>query len=80
MSTATITSKGQITIPVAVRDSLRVGAGDKLEFIQLENGRFEVVAATLPVNCIKGMIKKPLAPVTIEEMNEAIALSGADFK
>lgn len=80
MTTATITSKGQVTIPVSVRASLGVGTGDKLEFIRLENGHFELVAATLPVTAIKGMIKKPSKAVTIEEMNEAIALSGADAR
>lgn len=80
MTTATITSKGQVTIPVSVRTSLGVGIGDKLEFIKLENGHFELVASTLPVTAIKGMIKKPSKTVTIEEMNEAIALSGADAR
>ena len=80
MATAIITTKGRVTIPVSVRASLGVGAGDKLEFIQLENGHFELVAATLPVTAIKGMIKKPSKPVTIEEVNEAIAQSGADAR
>ena len=80
MTTATITSKGRVTIPVSVRASLGVGKGDKLEFIQLENGNFEVVAVTLPVTAVKGTIKKPSKPVTIEEINEAIAMSGAGAK
>jgi|SRR5579863_5780865 len=41
--TAKITSKGQITIPVEVRRSLRVKAGDKLRFEQ-RNGSFQIVA------------------------------------
>lgn len=80
MTTAIITSKGRVTIPVSVRASLGVGTGDKLEFIQLENGNFELVAVTLPVTAVKGMIKKASNIVTIEEINDAIALSGADAK
>ena len=80
MTTAIITSKGRVTIPVSVRASLGVGTGDKLEFIQLEIGNFELEAVTLPVTAVKGMIKKASNIVTIEEINDAIALSGADAK
>lgn len=37
MALATITSKGQITIPKAVRERLKVGTGDKIEFILINN-------------------------------------------
>ena len=43
MSAATITSKGQITIPADVRKALRVEAGDRVEFVEVESGRFELV-------------------------------------
>jgi hypothetical protein len=46
----------------------------------VEQGRFELLAATLPVSALKGMIKKPSKPVTLEEMNEAIASNGAKAK
>lgn len=77
MSTATLTSKGQITIPAAVRASLGVDAGDRVEFVEMANGRFELVAATRPVTALKGMVRKPPEPVTIEEMNNTIATQGA---
>ncbi len=77
MATSTITSKGQITIPATVRAALGISTGDRVEFVQVESGRFELLAATLPVSALKGMVKKPSKPVTIEEMNEAIASNGA---
>ena len=80
MSTATITSKGQITIPAIVRNTLGVEAGDRVEFIQVEPGRFEVVAATESVTALKGLVRKPASPVTIAAMNEAIATRGAKAK
>ncbi len=77
MSTATLTTKGQITIPVDVRRALNVEAGDRVEFVQMEPGRFEVVAATRSVRELKGRFGKPQRTVTIEEMNAAIAAQGA---
>lgn len=77
MSTATVTSKGQITIPAAVRAALGVEAGDRVEFVQVEPGHFELVAATQSVTALKGLVRKPVTPVTIETMNEAITAQGA---
>lgn len=77
MSTATLTSKGQITIPAVVRDALGVEAGDRVEFVQVEPGHFELVAATQSVTALKGLVRKPASPITIEAMNKAIATQGA---
>ena len=73
MSTATLTSKGQITIPADVRRVLNVQAGDRVEFVQVEAGRFELVAATRSVRELKGMFGKATRTVSIEEMNRTIA-------
>lgn len=45
MATATLTSKGQITIPIAVRDALGVKTGDRVEFVEVAPGRDEMMAA-----------------------------------
>lgn len=55
MSTATVASKGQITIPIAVREALCVAAGDRVEFIDVAPGRFGFIAATQPVTALKGL-------------------------
>lgn len=73
MSTATVTTKGQITIPVEVRRALSVEAGDRVEFVEIEPGRFEVMAATRSVRELKGRFGTPKRGVSIEEMNAAIA-------
>jgi AbrB family looped-hinge helix DNA binding protein len=80
MATATMTTKGQITVPAAVRSALGVEAGDRVEFIQIEPGRFELVAATGSVTILKGMLRKPAKPVSVEEMNRAISAQGAKAK
>ena len=76
MPTATMTSKGQITIPAIVRAALGVEAGDRVEFVQVEPGHFELVAAMQSVTALKGLVRKPASPVTIAAMNEAIATQG----
>ena len=58
MSTATLTSKGQITIPIEVRNDLKVGAGDRVKFIQTAPGRYEFVAVTHSIKELKGMFGK----------------------
>jgi AbrB family looped-hinge helix DNA binding protein len=80
MPIATLTSKGQVTIPAVVRAALGVEAGDRVEFIQVEHGRFELVASTQSVTALKGLIHKPASPVTIAAMNQAIATHGAKAK
>ena len=73
MSTATLTSKGQITIPADVRRILNVQTGDRVEFVQVEPGRFELVAATQSVRDLKGLFGTATRTVTIDEMNRMIA-------
>ena len=77
MSTATLTSKGQITIPVDVRSDLKLGAGDRVEFVLIAPGRYEFVAATSDVTALKGMFGPPKKTVSIDSMNAAIAKGGA---
>lgn len=80
MSTATLTSKGQITIPVAVREALGISAGDRVEFVEIAPGHYEFIAASTSVSALKGMFRKPDKPVTIEQMNAAIAKRGASAR
>lgn len=80
MATATLTSKGQITIPARVRDALGVNAGDRVEFIEVAPGRYEFIAATRPVTALKGMFGKSDKTVSIEEMNAVIERRGASAR
>ena len=80
MTTATVTSKGQITIPVSVRNDLKVAAGDRVEFVQIAPGRYEFVAVTHSISELKGMFGKPAKTVSVEDMNKAIAQRGASSR
>lgn len=70
---AVLTSKGQVTIPKAVRTRLGVDTGDRIEFIDGGDGTFIVRAATQDVRALKGIIARPRKAVTVEEMRAAIA-------
>ncbi len=72
MTRATLTSKGQITIPKEVRERLGVEAGDRLEFVEQERGVYKVVAATRDVRHLKGLVPKPRQPVPVEQMKAAV--------
>lgn len=77
MTSATVTSKGQITIPAQVREALQVSAGDRVEFVEVMPGRYEFIAATRSVTELKGMFGRSKKAVSIDEMNAAIAARGA---
>jgi antitoxin PrlF len=81
MAAATLTSKGQITIPVQVRTALGVDAGDRIEFVEIEKGQFAIVPANRSVRELKGMLRvKRKRPVSIEEMNRAIARRASESR
>jgi antitoxin PrlF len=74
LATATMTSKGQITVPKPVRAALGIDSGDRIEFVEVAKGQFAIVAATRSVQELKGLFRgKRGKPVSVEEMNSAIA-------
>lgn len=81
MSIATITSKGQITIPVEIRQALGLDSGDRISFEELEPGKYSFAPVQgLPVTAIKGMFGPAKKSVSIEEMNAVIVRRGASAK
>lgn len=72
----TMTSKGQITVPKLIREQLHLRPGDKLDFLLDEDGGLRVEPVTASVTELKGMLPKPKRPVTLAEMEEAIASAG----
>ena len=69
---ATLTSKGQVTVPKAIRDKLQLRPGDKIDFILEENGDLRVAAATASVTQLKGMVPRPSSPARLADMDKAI--------
>ena len=77
MATATLTSKGQITIPQDVRRRLSVDAGDRIEFVELPDGDFVIRAAVQDARSLKGLLRKPGKPVSVEDMRAVVRARGA---
>jgi AbrB family looped-hinge helix DNA binding protein len=77
MPSATLTSKGQVTVPRSIREVLKVEAGDRLDFVLEEEGRVVVRAGVADANDLKGLLHRPgRRAVSIAEMNAAIARQG----
>lgn len=72
MAKATVTSKGQITVPKPIRDYLGIDAGDRLSFEIREGGEVVVEAETADVRELRGMLKAPAKRVSLEDMDAAI--------
>lgn len=70
---ATLTSKGRITLPKPLRDCLHLNTGDRVEFLLGEDGRVELVPVSAPVTRLKGMLPRLAKPVSIDDMDAAIA-------
>ncbi len=73
MAVATMTKKGQVTIPKSIRDALGLHSGDKLEFILDESGRVLCTPVTRRVDDVFGRLHRPgRKVVSVEEMNEQV--------
>jgi len=69
---ATITYKGQITLPKAVREQLGVRPGDRVAFREIEGGVIVVEADTVDLMELRNSVRTRRRGVTVEQMNQAI--------
>ncbi len=70
-----LTSKGQMTVPKAIREHLHLKPGDRVRFFMHPDGTV-VLLPKLPITALKGILKSS-KHATISEMNEAIAAGAA---
>ena len=77
MAAMTVTSKGQVTIPLEIRKLLGIQPGDRVVFYRSEDGRVVVKPENVDIRRLRGLLKHPGAPVTLEEMDAAIARGAA---
>lgn len=71
--TVTVTSKGQVTLPVEARRRLGIRAGTRLQFIVRDDDRLEVVRVGGAVRDLKGLLPRPKRALSLDEMDTAIA-------
>ena len=69
----TISSKGQVTIPVEIRNMLQLNTGDRIDFVVFDKNRVELMPKKGSVGSLKGLVKWSGKPMTLKQMDEAIA-------
>jgi AbrB family looped-hinge helix DNA binding protein len=72
LSTATLTSKGQTTIPKDIRDRLHLKPGDRLEFVVQPDGKVLMIPATIDVRDLKGILPKPKRKLSLDDIDRVI--------
>lgn len=78
MAQGTMTSKGQITIPKEVRDALGLTPGTTVSFRRNAAGEYVLSTSRSRLLDLAGRLSHEGKPVTLEEMDEAIAQAAAD--
>jgi len=71
MSAATLTTKGQLTLPKAVRERLGLKASDKLSCHVAENDEIVLRRKDLDLADLVGILKAPGRAATVDEMDAA---------
>ncbi|TQE98579.1 MAG: AbrB/MazE/SpoVT family DNA-binding domain-containing protein [Spiribacter salinus] len=74
----TLTGKGQVTLPKALRERLRLSPGDRIEFVIQDDGSVRLLVKQGSLHRLRGALPGPERPVSLEEMDEAIRKGSAD--
>lgn len=73
MPTATLTTKGQITLPKPIRDRLRLQTGDTVDFVVDDAGEIRVRAGHVDIQSLRGSLhQRGRRAVSVEAMDDAI--------
>ncbi len=73
MAEATLTTKGQVTIPKRVRDHLKLETGARLDFVIEDDGTVVLRPVTRHVRELAGLLHRPgHQAVSVDEMDESI--------
>jgi antitoxin PrlF len=68
----TMTSKGQVTLPVEARRRLGLEPGTRLEVVVTDDDRLELFPVGESVMSLKGMVPKPQKRLSLEDMERAV--------
>jgi antitoxin PrlF len=72
MSESTISSKGQVTIPKAIRTRMHLKVGDRLRFVVEADGSVRLAAATRDVSTLRDILPRPKHRATVDDMQSVI--------
>jgi len=75
---ATVTDKGQVTIPIEVRERMRLRGGHRLQFAVENPNRAVITPIGTKLSDLVGILGKPMRSATLEEMDEGIRRAVAD--
>ena len=78
MPLATLTTKGQVTIPKPVRDALGIHAGDRVQFLIREDGVVQLLPQTRDLLSLAGILVPKVRGVTVDGMDEGIGQAVID--
>lgn len=78
MSTATMTTKGQLTVPADIRVKFGLRAGEKVDFTVNAAGDLVLRPRTGDIRALRGLIAYDGPPISIETINAAIGEAGAE--
>ncbi|HEV2488148.1 MAG TPA: AbrB/MazE/SpoVT family DNA-binding domain-containing protein [Terracidiphilus sp.] len=79
MPTATVTSKGQITIPIKVRKALGLKPGARVDFYETADGEYAFRAKAGSIMEMRGCLAHTGPSITIEEMSQAVLDHAAEL-
>jgi len=72
VSESTISSKGQVTIPKAIRMRMHLKTGDRLRFVVDPDGSVRLAAATRDVSTLRDILPRPKRRATVDDMQSVI--------
>lgn len=76
---ATLTSKGQVTLPKEIRDALKLDSGAKLDFSLQADGSVNVRPLKNSVASLFGILKRPGGKAsTVQEQKESVGRALAE--
>ena len=80
MSIATITSKGQTTIPIDIREYLQLKPGDQVDFVKNEEGKVMMIPRNQDLLSLQSILPPTNIKATLEEIKEAIRRRGSGYE